>query len=59
MRPLFAGLEFLRRVGIAKLPGIEVNGLDTNTVLHFALAEVMQVRPPVTVLLQIFGYAFR
>ena len=59
MRPLFAGLEFLRRLGIAKLVGIEINGLDADAVLYFALTEIMQVRLPVTVLLQIFGDAFR
>src|SRR2546428_6149114 len=55
---MFSSFEFFRKLGIADLVGVKVDHGKHGTVLDFAFAEIMQVRPPMAVLLQIFRDAF-
>ena len=48
--PSFPSLEFLRDLGIAEVVFIEVKEVQAQAVLHFALAQIVQVRLPVPVL---------
>ena len=51
--------ELLGQRRVPDFIGVEVNNRNNYAVLHFAFAEVVQVRLPVPVLRQIFRHAFR
>ena len=54
--PSFPSPEFLRNLWIAEIVFVEINNVQPQTVLHLTLAQSVQVRLPVAVLGQIFGY---
>ena len=51
--------ELLGQRRVPDFIGVEVNNRNNYAVLHFAFAEIVQVRLPVPVLRQIFRHAFR
>src|SRR6266568_7820783 len=51
--PSFPSPEFLRNLWIAEIIFVEVKEVQAQAVLHFALAQIVQVRLPVPVLGQI------
>ena len=55
----FTGFEFRRGLGIAQLLGVEIDCVDADAGLYVTFAEIMQVRPPMRILLEIFSRAFR
>ena len=46
--------EFLWYFRVAYLIGVEIYGVDADAVFHFTLSEIVQVRLPLPILLQIF-----
>src|SRR6266536_5573143 len=54
--PSFSSLEFLRNLWIAQIVFVEINNVQAQPVLHFPLAQVVQVRLPVPILGQILRH---
>src|SRR4030095_9535905 len=52
----FSSLEFLRDLWIAEVILVKIKQMQTQAVLHLALAQIVQVRLPVAILGQIFRY---
>ena len=48
--PSFPSPEFLRNLWIAEIIFVEVKKVQAQAVLHFALAQIVQVRLPIPVL---------
>ena len=55
---LLKRLKLFWQLRIANLVRVEIDDADTHAVLHFACAKIMQERPPMFVLFQIFGHVF-
>jgi hypothetical protein len=53
--PSFPSLEFVRDLWIAQIIFVEVKHVQAQAVLYFALAQIMQVRLPVSVFGQVVG----
>ena len=51
--------EFLWRLRVAQHVGAKIYDMHSNTVLHFALAQIMQLSRPLPVLHQVIGDALR
>ena len=49
-------MELFRQLRIADFVGVEIHHADAHAVLHFAFAEIVQMRPPLRVLFQVFGH---
>ena len=47
--------EFFRNGRIADLVVVKVHDVQTLAVFHFTFAEIMQIRLPLVVLLEVFG----
>jgi hypothetical protein len=54
--PSSSAPEFLRDLWITKILFAEIEKVEAQSVLHFALAEIVQVPLPVAILGQIFRY---
>ena len=50
--------EFLRQRRVTDFAGVEIRHGHAHPVLDFAFAEILQVRPPLAMLLEVFGYMF-
>ena len=55
---MLVGFESLGRIRIADDIGIEIDHRDNDTVFHFEIAELVQIRLPAAVLCEIIGDAF-
>jgi len=54
--PSFSWLEFLRNLWIAEIIFVEVKEVQAQAVLHFALAQIVQVRLPMPVFGEVVGH---
>ena len=59
LRVLLERAELFWQMRIANSIAVEIDHLKTHAVFHLAVAEVVQVRPPMTVLLQVFRHMSR
>src|SRR5438552_2413943 len=56
--PLFCLPEFLWHFRVTEFLRVEIRDVNAHAVFHFAFTESMQVRLPVSVVLQIIGDTF-
>src|SRR3977135_3299482 len=56
--PAFSALEFFRHLRIPETIFAEINEVKSETVFYFAFAQILQIRLPVPVFLQIVGHMF-